>query len=339
MDPKTYFFPGGHISITDGKTKSYSQAAYQLGFAVKNACSDPLEVARVKESVQDSYTTWGHLVYNKAFLNWGLWDKKIYQDYCKLDFNFSTLCPTQDIYSQLLLYYLIRPLIQRNFFDKRLLDIGCGNGIGLKMSAQLLHTNYALGADLVNKLVYNATSHFYVKNQVSYIQADAEYLPFDDGSFDIIMNLESSHLYPQIECFFSEVARVLAPGGYFCYADIHINDKQQAKKLDDFVTSRKDLRIIKRHNLTKMVQASIYNRLIAKEKAFYSMAIARFGHDRETLLKELPSLAGAMGISFLPWWKIWVRTPELRPIAKAARKDTYWGQKLFFYYLIQKVGV
>ena len=48
-------------------------------------------------------------------------------------------------------------------------------------------------------------------------------------------------------------------------------------------------------------------------------------------------LAYAMGLIFLPWWKIHFKQPELRYIAKAARKEKFWGKKYYFYYLIQKV--
>lgn len=318
--------------------KTYSQAANQLGQAVNANCTDSYEAQVIKKKVLESYNSWAHALYDKAFLNWGLWNKKIAREYENLNFNFSALCPYQNIHSQLLLYYLIRPLLNCSFFNKRLLEIGCGNGIGLKMSSSLLRTEYALGIDLVHKLVSNAENNFYSKGLVNYVQADAEALPLSDASFDIINNVESSHLYPRLEYFFSEVARVLAPGGYFCYADIHTDAKQQVKRLEKFIASRNDLQIIQKKNITRLVQASIYRRLIIGEKGFYQLAVSLFGSDPLVLKRELASLAHAMGISFLPWWKIWVKTEELRPIAKAARHDPYWGgKKLFFYYLIQKV--
>jgi len=49
---------------------------------------------------------------------------------------------------------------------------------------------------------------------------DAEHLPFDDGSFDVVTNMESSHTYPNLRAFFMEVQRVLAEGGTFLYTDL-----------------------------------------------------------------------------------------------------------------------
>lgn len=67
--------------------------------------------------------------------------------------------------------------------------------------------------DLVSKLVLNANSNFYKENSINYISSDAENLPLANESFDIVTNLESSHLYPQIE-HFSEVDRILIPEGF-----------------------------------------------------------------------------------------------------------------------------
>lgn len=321
----------------DESLKSYSQAAKQLGVAMSQNCFNDSEVKLAKHQVNDSYNSWAHLVYDKAFLNWGLWDKRIVDEYQGLNFDFSRICNVQDIHSQCLLYYLIRPLIKNRFFYRRLLDIGCGNGIGLKASSELLKTEYALGIDLVNKLVTHATRNFHKGNKINYIQSDAEHLPLASDSFDIITNLESSHLYPQIEHFFEEVARVLAPGGFFCYADIYFKSHQQPEKLDAFINARNNLKIIQKIDITSMVQASIYRRLIVNEDLFYKQARAMFAHKTENLFIDLSALASARGLTFLPWWKIWFKTPALRKIAKNARKDTFWGTKCFFYYLIQKV--
>jgi ubiquinone/menaquinone biosynthesis C-methylase UbiE len=41
-----------------------------------------------------------------------------------------------------------------------------------------------------------------------------------DASIDVVLNVESSHCYPDMGRFFSEVARVLKPEGAFCYSDL-----------------------------------------------------------------------------------------------------------------------
>ncbi|GIS42930.1 MAG: hypothetical protein Ct9H90mP15_09700 [Candidatus Neomarinimicrobiota bacterium] len=44
-------------------------------------------------------------------------------------------------------------------------------------------------------------------------------MPFDNDSYDVIINVESSHCYPSIPQFLSEVKRVLKPGGFFAWTE------------------------------------------------------------------------------------------------------------------------
>ena len=52
------------------------------------------------------------------------------------------------------------------------------------------------------------------------VLGDAENLPFDDESFDALINVEAGAHYPHFPRFLAEVVRVLRPGGHFLYADL-----------------------------------------------------------------------------------------------------------------------
>jgi SAM-dependent methyltransferase len=316
----------------------FSQFISSIGTILNNKCSNSKEVTLVKKQIQESYNTLATIFYEKSFLNWGMWDKNIYNEYTQLNFNFSTLCEYQDIYSQLLLYYLIRPLKKLHFFDRRLLEVGCGNGIGLRVSSEILQTRYALGVDLTYPLVNHAMSNFYKKNKVEYIQSDAECLPFEDCSFDIITNLESSHLYPRLELFFSEVERVLSVDGFFCYSDVLFPETVQTSRLEAFLNKSKTLKIIQKIDLTRMVQSSIYRRLFHNEEQLWSYITALYDNDREKLAIEFPALVLLMGAPFLPSCWLWFKKSRISTIAKEVYKASPWGKKNYFYYLIQKVN-
>ena len=58
---------------------------------------------------------------------------------------------------------------------------------------------------------------------------NAEELPFDPESFDVVYNVESSHCYANIAAFLREVFRVLKPRGKFCWTDIR--DRVRMEKL------------------------------------------------------------------------------------------------------------
>ena len=55
--------------------------------------------------------------------------------------------------------------------------------------------------------------------RLSFEVGDAERLPFEGATFDVVLNVESSHCYGRFDAFLGEVRRVLRPGGHFLYAD------------------------------------------------------------------------------------------------------------------------
>jgi O-methyltransferase len=107
-----------------------------------------------------------------------------------------------------------------------LLEIGCGRGGGLNV----IKTHYpklnVRGCDLVPTNILNAK---YSYSHLDYDIADAMDLPYEDKSFNYVLNIESSHCYPDINKFYSEVFRVLADDGEFYYSDIvvGVEDLQQ----------------------------------------------------------------------------------------------------------------
>jgi ubiquinone/menaquinone biosynthesis C-methylase UbiE len=321
--------------------QSYRDAISVIARIIENPTTAEKQVCNnIKERIQEGYSYFASTIYDRSFFNWGIWDKQLFDEYNRLNFDFSSICPFQDVHSPLLVYYVIRPLVQQQFFNKRIIEVGCGNGLGLKMASHLLHAEYALGVDLVKQLTHNAYKNFYEKNKINYLQGDSELLPLDSSSVDVVLNIESSHLYPQIELFFAEVARVLKPGGFFCYTDIYFPSKSQKERFDAFLKSRKDLKLIQKRNITKLAQNSIYNRLIRREGEFCNRYISAFGTDPNILFQEALHMAASMGLMFLPWWRrYWVKTELMKSIIKALRHvpEKSRSNKCYFYYLVQKI--
>ena len=54
--------------------------------------------------------------------------------------------------------------------------------------------------------------------RVETVPADAERLPFEDGSFDLVLGHAVLHHLPDLPASFAELARVLAPGGTLLFA-------------------------------------------------------------------------------------------------------------------------
>jgi ubiquinone/menaquinone biosynthesis C-methylase UbiE len=60
----------------------------------------------------------------------------------------------------------------------------------------------------------------HVADGLSFVNGDAEDLPFPSESFDVIVNVESCHCYLSVDRFLAQVSRVLRPGGHFLITDI-----------------------------------------------------------------------------------------------------------------------
>ncbi|MCP5048825.1 MAG: class I SAM-dependent methyltransferase, partial [bacterium] len=71
----------------------------------------------------------------------------------------------------------------------------------------------------VNQKAVNFCNRHYTHKALSFTQGDALDLPFQEGSFDVVINVESSHRYPSSAKFFQEVHRVLKPNGHFLFTD------------------------------------------------------------------------------------------------------------------------
>ncbi len=103
---------------------------------------------------------------------------------------------------------------------KKVLEVGSGRGGGASFVARYHHPTSMIGLDYSTEAVkLSAELHSEVDN-LSFVQGDAEALPFDDNSFDAVINVESSHCYGNAPQFIKEVARILKPGGHFSWVDI-----------------------------------------------------------------------------------------------------------------------
>lgn len=100
---------------------------------------------------------------------------------------------------------------------KRVLDVGCGRG---GMAALMADTFGAkvVGIDLSpDAIAFCRRTH---RHGTRFQVGDSENLPVGDRAFDVVTNVESSHTYPNLRAFYSEVSRVIRRGGLFLYTDL-----------------------------------------------------------------------------------------------------------------------
>lgn len=105
------------------------------------------------------------------------------------------------------------------------LDIGCGAGTDLLLAARRVGSQgRALGVEMTEAMVERARSAARTAGlpQVEVLKGDATALPLPDASVDVVISNGVLNLVPEKEKAFSEIVRVLRPGGRLQLADIAV---------------------------------------------------------------------------------------------------------------------
>jgi len=130
------------------------------------------------------------------------------------------------------LYHQVAGEVDLN--GKDVLEVGCGWGGGAAYIYRYLKPKSVIGVDFSANAV-ELSNKIHAHDGLSFEVGDAESLPFENNSFDAVINVESSHCYGSMEAFLSEVALVLRPNGYFLFADFRHGDdvKTLRRQLSD----------------------------------------------------------------------------------------------------------
>ncbi|MBN2501239.1 MAG: class I SAM-dependent methyltransferase [Anaerolineales bacterium] len=115
------------------------------------------------------------------------------------------------------LYHRVASAIDLNGRD--VLEVGSGRGGGASYIMRYLKPRTMTGMDYSSKAVAFCQRHYADVEGLQYRPGDAEDMPFEANSFDVVVNVESSHCYGSMENFVNEAGRVLRPGGYFLWTD------------------------------------------------------------------------------------------------------------------------
>ena len=96
------------------------------------------------------------------------------------------------------------------------LDVGTGSGMLLRSLQALYRGTFAVGVDLSPGMSRVARQSVLTDTPV--LTADAEYLPFSRGSFDLVVSTSTFQWLTNLSVAFDEVFRVLKPGGIFSFS-------------------------------------------------------------------------------------------------------------------------
>jgi arsenite methyltransferase len=118
------------------------------------------------------------------------------------------------------------------------LDVGSGAGTDSLVAAQMVGSEGRVtGIDMTSEMLAKARAAAAEMDasNVRFLEGEVERLPFEDESFDVVISNGVIDLIPDKDAVFSEIHRVLRPGGRIQLADVTIQNpvsEEGRRKID-----------------------------------------------------------------------------------------------------------
>lgn len=114
------------------------------------------------------------------------------------------------------------------------LEVAAGTGVVTRKLAKTLPQSTSIVATDLNQAMLDMASSIGTARPVSWSQADAMSLPFEDATFDAVVCQFGAMFFPDKSKAFSEARRVLVPGGLFLFS---VWDRIEENEFADIVST------------------------------------------------------------------------------------------------------
>ncbi|WP_343717244.1 methyltransferase domain-containing protein [Inquilinus sp.] len=114
----------------------------------------------------------------------------------------------------------------------RVLETAAGTGIVTRALLSTLPEEVSIDATDINQAMLDQASRVIASPRVTWRPADAQSLPFPDGTFDAVVCQFGAMFFPDKVRAFAEALRVLKPGGSFLF---NVWDRIEANEFADVV--------------------------------------------------------------------------------------------------------
>ena len=116
------------------------------------------------------------------------------------------------------------PILERiggRLVGQRVLEVGCGRGVGVEVLFKRFGAAEVYAFDLDAAMARVARRRIQVSGRQAWITvADAVAIPVRTGAFDAVMDFGAVHHIPNWRLAIAEIGRVLRPGGRFYFMEI-----------------------------------------------------------------------------------------------------------------------
>lgn len=159
--------------------------------------------------------------------------------------------------------------------DREVLDVACGSGQGLGYLAKV--AKRVVGGDYDDKILHIAAKHYLGRVEVK--KMDAQALPFQNESFDVVIFYEALYYLEFPEKFVSEAYRVLRHNGTLIICTVN-------KDWSDFNPSPYSYRYFSVPELYRLIQDNGF-----RKQTFYGDCVVKAGTIKDRIFSMIRQTA------------------------------------------------